>query len=252
MGILETDGIVTKEIKYGDSGRILTLLTKDLGKISVLASRSRSNKSGLLVATQLFCFARYTLFKSGGRSLYKINEASVLASFQPLRESLDRMAYASYFCEVAQMIVQENNPEPEQLSLLLNTLYLLCRTDTDFSKYKAVYELRTLQIGGAAPDVTVCAGCGETENISAVSVKDGVGYCPACQKTQKECVPLNHAVRNAILYILHSEPKKIFSFQLSPQATQYLSALGERLLIQFLGKEPPTLAYLKQITALAP
>lgn len=250
MGIIETEGIVTREVKYGDNGRIITLITKDLGKISVLASRSRLGKSGLLVASQLFCYAGYTLFKSGEKSLYKINEASVIESFQPLRESLDRMAYASYFCEVAQMIVQENNPEPNQLSLLLNTLYLLCKTETDFPRLKGVYELRTLLIGGAAPDLLTCAGCGEGENVTALSIREGVGYCPACQTAHKDVIALNRAVRTAILYILHADAKKIFSFQLSPDATRYLSILGERLLTQFLGKEPPTLSYLRQITDL--
>lgn len=250
MGIIETEGIVVREVKYGDNGRILTLITKDLGKISVSAPRSRSNKSGLLVAAQLFSFSHFTLFKSGEKSLYQINEASVIEPFHLLRESLDRMAYASYFCEVARMIVQENNPEPNQLSLLLNTLHLLCKTEKDFLRLKSVYELRTLLIGGAAPDLLSCADCGTSENITAFSIRDGVSYCFECRLAHKEVIPLNNAVRKAILYILNADDKKIFSFKLTESASRYLSALGERLVTQFLGKEPPTLQYLKQVTSL--
>ena len=107
LGIVETTGIVTREVKYGDSSRILTVITKEYGKISVLAGGVRSNKSGMLAATQLFSYGKFTLFKSNGKSLYKINSCSIINSFSMLRNSLERMAYASYFCEVVNNIIQD-------------------------------------------------------------------------------------------------------------------------------------------------
>ncbi|MBQ3573434.1 MAG: recombination protein O N-terminal domain-containing protein, partial [Clostridia bacterium] len=61
MAIIDAEGIVTKETKYGDTSRILTVVTKELGKISILAGNVRKGKSGLLGATSLFSHSRFTL-----------------------------------------------------------------------------------------------------------------------------------------------------------------------------------------------
>ena len=60
MSVIEAEGVVTREVKYGDSSRILTVITKEIGKISVLAGGARSNRSGLLAVTQLFSHVSLT------------------------------------------------------------------------------------------------------------------------------------------------------------------------------------------------
>ena len=51
MAIVDAAGVVTKETKYGDTSRILTVVTKNLGRISILAGNARKGKSGLLTAS---------------------------------------------------------------------------------------------------------------------------------------------------------------------------------------------------------
>ena len=81
MAIVDTEGIVTKETKYGDSSRILTVISRELGKISILAGSVRRGKSGLLTATTMFSHSRFTLFKGGSSSLYKLNEGETACGY---------------------------------------------------------------------------------------------------------------------------------------------------------------------------
>ena len=127
LAIVNAEGIVTKETKYGDTSRILTVATKELGKISVLASNARKGKSGLLSATSLFSHSSFTLFKGSSSSLYKLNEGTLLTSFAALKDSLDKMAYASYLCDITNTVLQEGLPEPRQTELLLRCLYIFCK-----------------------------------------------------------------------------------------------------------------------------
>ena len=122
LAIVDAEGIVTKETKYGDTSRILTVITKELGKISVLASNVRKGKSGLLSATSLFSHSKLTLFKNSSSALYKLNEGELVTSFSALRESLEKMAFASYFCDIANFVVQEASPDIAQAELLLRSL----------------------------------------------------------------------------------------------------------------------------------
>ena len=74
MPVIEVNGVVTREVRYGENSRILTVLAEDAGKISVLAGRARTNRSGLLTATQLFSYSNFSLFKGRENSLLKLNE----------------------------------------------------------------------------------------------------------------------------------------------------------------------------------
>ena len=251
MGIAEAEGIITREVKYGDSSRILTVLTKEFGKISVLAGGVRSNKSGLLAATQLFAHVRLQLFKGREKSLYKINSGEILTSFAPIRESLERMAYASYFCEVANEVIQENQPDAEELQLLLNTLFLLAKDKLPYPQLKGVFEFRTLALQGLLPDLSLCQACAAEPGVYFNPYTGGVA-CKSCGKTITDhgWIQAGEGVVTAISYISAAEPKKIFSFTLPEASLYYLSSLGEHCMEVCLERHFKTLDYLKKVLGL--
>ena len=250
MGIITATGIVTREIKYGDSSRILTVITKELGKISILAGGARSNKSGLLTLTQLFTYGEFTLFQGRGKGLYKINNGDVIHSFSNLRNSLEAMAYASYFCEVANRVIPEDSPDPEQMQLLLNTLYLLGEGKISPEQIKGVYEFRTLAVQGFLPDFSLCSCCGKDKNLTAFDPRENAVFCDECAKNTLQPVVPGSGVLGAISYIATADAKKVFSFHLPEQSLSYLSKLGEYCLELQLEKHLKTLDYLKSVCAL--
>lgn len=251
MAIVNAEGIVTKETKYGDTSRILTVATKELGKISVLAGNVRRNKSGLLSATSLFSHSNFTLFKGGSSSLYKLNEGELLTSFASLRDSLDKMAFASYFCDITNTVLQEDSPEPLQTELLLRSLYMLTREEADLNKIKAAFEFRTLTIAGLIPDLSVCKDCGAVDELNFISPSGGSVYCKKCGSTRPDAAEINDSILAAIAYISLADDKRIFSFSMSPASITYLSELGERCTEVLLDKRFKTLDYLKKVTALS-
>jgi len=251
LGIVEAEGIITREVKYGDTSRILTVLTRQYGKISVLAGGVRTNKSGLLAATQLFSHVSLQLFKGREKSLYKINSGDILTSFSSIRESLERMAYASYFCEVANDVIQENNPDEEQLNLLLNALFLLSGDKLPYPQIKGVFEFRTLSLQGLLPELSRCSVCSE-KPPAYFHPMSGQCYCAACGKKQTapDLIAAGEAVLHAVAYINGSESKKAFSFSLPEQSLNYLSRLGEYCLEAYLERHFKTLDYLKSVCEL--
>ncbi len=250
MALISTDGIVTKETKYGDTSRILTVITKELGKISVLAQGARRGKSGLLAATSLFSHSHFTVFKSSSSSLYKLNEAEQLTSFAALHSSLDGMAFAAYICDVTNSIMQENAPDTEQMELLLRCLYMLSKTDTSPEKIKAVFEFRTLTLSGLIPDISVCGDCGTTAPLTALSAAEGAVYCDKCKEGHPSTLEVNNSILAAISYIILCDNKKIFSFNMSDSSIRYLSYLGEYCIKILLDKDFKTLDYLRKVTSL--
>lgn len=251
MGIVDVEGIITREIKYGDSSRILTMITREYGKISVLAGGVRTNKSGLLAATQLFSHVSMQLFQGREKSLYKINSGEILTSFSPIRESLEKMAYASYFCEVANDVVQENNPDPEEMNLLLNALFLLSGDKLPYEQIKGVFEFRTLALQGLLPELSLCADCGQA-SATSMELFEGTAFCDTCAKkhSSPHLIRAGEAVLTAIAYISLAESKKVFSFSLPEQSCNYFSRLGEYCIECYLERHFKTLDYLKKVCLL--
>lgn len=251
MAILDVEGIVTKETKYGETSRILTVITKSHGKISVLAGNVRRGKTGLLMATALFSHSRFTLFKSGSSNLYKLNEGELLTSFSALKESLEKMAFASYFCDITNSVVQEGSPDEPQVSLLLRSLYMLAKDDANYEKIKAVFEFRTLKTAGLLPDLSACGGCGRADGLYYLCPESGGIYCEGCVELHPSAMMINESLLAAISYIAIAEDKKIFSFNMSEAAMEYLSQIGERCIEILFDKRFKTLDYLRRVTALS-
>ncbi len=250
MALVDAEGIVTRETKYGDTSRILTVITKELGRISVLARSVRKGKSGLLAATGLFSHSKFTLFKSGSSSLYKLNEGEQITSFSGLKDSLEGMAFASYFCDVTNLVVQEDSPDIAQTELLLRSLYMLSREGKNPEKIKAAFEFRTLALAGLMPDVSACASCGAAMPLLLINAAEGAVYCEDCAESHPGSMQINDSILAAISYIILCEDKKIFSFNMSDESIKYLSKLGEYCIEILFEKNFKTLDYLRKVTAL--
>lgn len=271
MANIKMRGIVTREVKYSENSRILTVLSEDLGKMSVLASRSRLNRSGALVATQLFSYSEFEVFKGRDTGMVRLNEAMVIESFGGLRKSLEKMAYASYFCDVANHLCYEGTEQNEILRLLLNSLSKLENIDNDdirddekpentvggkintefkYSavKIEAVFLLRALMEAGFAPNCDGCL-CGSGEKIELLCVSDGVFCCGNCaeEKKGKYNIAVNNAVYKAISHIITSKDSAAFSFVLGEKNLKYLADVAECYMTYELENSIKTLDYLKAV-----
>lgn len=248
LGLLKTAGIVTKTTKFSETSLIVTLITKDLGKISAIANNARSPRSQLRTGLQLFAYSEIVVFEGKSRTgLFKINEISLLDSFASIRTSLEKLAYASYFAEVANEAVAENSPDDEIMRLLLNTLFALDRDLCSMAKIKTVFEWRIAAASGYEPNVEECANCGKKDGELLLSFSAGEAFCDPCGSSVGGCFRVSKGMRKIIKYICEAESKKIFSFDAGESTLDYLGELGERYIQQQFDRKFSTLDYLKKV-----
>ena len=122
---LKTDGLVVRQVNYKDNDQILTVLTKEHGLMTLKARGVRSRSSRLKGACQLLAYSEFTVFEN--RGFHTIDEANAIQMFPELRTDIELLSLASYFTQVAEVLSQEDMPNPELLSLTLNAFYALCR-----------------------------------------------------------------------------------------------------------------------------
>ena len=158
---IKTDGIVLREVAYQDSDKLLTVLTREYGKLTVRARGVRSSRSRSKAACQLLAYSEFTLLERGGR--YVVTEATAKEMFPELRNDLELLSLASYFAQAADVLSPEGEENPPFVSLLLNALYALGRLGLPQKLVKAVFEMRAMCLSGYEPDLRGCAVCGAPE-----------------------------------------------------------------------------------------
>ena len=225
---LTTEALIIRvNNNIGEADRFVTALTRDCGVIHASVRGARQLRSRNGAATQLLCHCRLSLFK--GRDKYIIDDAEPLQVFFEVREQLDRLALAQYFCELANTLAPREEPAEDTFRLLLGALRYLAAGTRSPRLIKAATELRLLCQTGYAPALTACTGCGN-EQPSWFSVTQGILLCNNCKGTVP-AVPLSAGVLAALRHCCYGPLEKCFSFSLSDEGLSALSEIAERFLL---------------------
>jgi len=206
MNYLKTSGIVIKEVNTGEADRIITIFSKNKGKISALAKGARRPKSHLVAGTQLLCYSEFVLFK--GKDMYTVNSCDVIESFYDIRNDLERLTYAAHMMDIVNDVILENQPASRLLQLFLNSLYMLSKTDRSPLQIVRVFEIRLLSTMGYAPWVSSCIKCGSTvfDSMYFSFLKCGF-LCSKCLENDKGALKISEGAAKALNYIVHSNLK---------------------------------------------
>lgn len=243
---LTIQGIVLRVTDYNDRDALLTVLSRKHGKLTVKARGLRRKNSPLTAPCQLLAYGEFTLFEYRGQ--YTINEAHALELFQNLRRDLTKLALGTYFAQVADLISQEDLPNPELQSLVLNCLYALSGLNLPENQVKAVFELRGACLAGYAPDLIGCHVCG-SQNPDRFDLSAGQLECSGCRSGGSDGIrmPITPGILSAMQYICFCEPRKLFSFCLGEEAMQQLAAVTEGYLTTQLERGFSALDFYKSL-----
>ncbi len=248
MGFLKTQGIVIKEVNTGEADKIITLFSRNRGRISALSRGGKRPKSKLAAASQIMCYGEYVLYS--GREIYTVNSCEVIEPFYEIRNDMVRLTYAAHFMDIVLEIVQENQPAPKLLQLLLNSLYMLAKTEKQPELISRIFELRALATAGYAPYVRMCMSCGqEPEKFFSFSFEKSGFLCDReeCLAADRLSVLLSPGASMAIRHIVHARMDELFSFGLSQEVLDELGQITKKYLRQQLDRDFSKLDFLKSI-----
>ena len=243
---LTTRGLVLRVTDYSDTDALLTLLTEKNGKLTVKARGVRRNRSPLVAPWQLLAYGDYTLFEYKG--MYTVNEANSVELFAQLRRDLGKLSLGTYFAQAADVLSQEDLPNPELLSLVLNCLHALSHLDEPEEKVKAVFELRSACLAGYMPDLVGCHACGSL-TPDRFDIAAGRLECASCRSMDSGGIriPVNPGIVQAMQYIAMCSPKKLFAFQLGDESLHTLASLTEAYLTTQLERGFSALDFYKSV-----
>lgn len=243
---LTTKGLVLRVTAYNDNDALLTILTVDNGKITAKARGLRRKNSPLAAPCQLLAYAEFTLYENRGS--FTINEAHSVELFHSLRNDLQKLSLGTYFAQAADVLSQEDSPNSELLSLVLNCLYALAKLDIPEIQVKTVFELRIACLAGYTPSIDSCYKCGNPAP-DRFDISQGHLECCGCRDHESSGIrlPINTSVLDAMRYICYCDPKRIFSFRISADSCDQLSQITETYLTTQLERGFSTLDFYKTL-----
>ncbi len=196
MPTYRDSGVVVRTHKLGEADRIITLLTRNHGRVRAVAKgvRRTSSKFGArLEPMGLVDLQCYT-----GRSLDSVTQVESLFSFgADLATDYPRWTAAQAICEAAQRFTpEEHEPATAQFQLLVAGLRSLSQREHDAGLVLDAYLVRSLAIAGWAASFDACARCGQPGPHRAFSLPGGGALCGDCR------VPGSATPRPATLTLL--------------------------------------------------
>lgn len=242
---LNTIALVLRVTEYNDRDALLTLLTRDHGRITAKARGLRRKNNLLTAPCQLLALSEFTLFEY--RGMYTVNEARSVELFTMLHRDLEKLSLGTYFAQVSEAVSQADVPNRELQSLVLNCLYTLSETNLSMQQVKAVFELRVACIAGYTPDLYGCQCQGATPP-RYFDLSGGVLLCDGCNNRNVGIRhPISPGTLDAMRYIVSCDAKRLFTFVLGQENLQQLSCITEAYLITQLERGFSTLDFYKSL-----
>lgn len=181
MPTLRDEGIVLRTQKLGESDRIITVLTRDRGRVRVAARgvRRTSSKFG----ARLEPFAHIDLQVYTGRTLDSVTQVEALASYgAELVDDYARWTAGQAMLETSERLTgEEGEPALQQYLLLHGGLRSLVAREHDPSLILDAFLMRSLAISGWAPSFAECAICSAPGPHRAFHVAHGGALCESCR-----------------------------------------------------------------------
>jgi len=179
MPLYRDEAVVLRTHKLGEADRIVTMLSRQHGKIRAVAKGVRRTASKFGARLEPFMVADVQLYE--GRSLDIITQAESLGSYgAEIAEDYGCYTAANVMVETADKVTDDNG-SLQQYLLLVGGLRSLSRHEHHPSLTLDSYLLRALSVAGWAPSFVDCARCGAPGPHHAFAVASGGAVCPSCR-----------------------------------------------------------------------
>jgi DNA repair protein RecO (recombination protein O) len=242
--LYKVEGIVIKTIPYGESNTILTLYTKELGKIGVMARGAKKPKSRFTSIAQLFTYGIFVFQK--GQGLGTLQQGEALLSFRKIREDLVKTAYAAYLVELLDRHTTENELRTDLFGWIKQALeYIDHGTDPEVITF--LFEMKIMKVAGIVPELSKCVSCKTPEGDFSFSIKEGGLLCEKCSFKDPYRINISKSAARLLNMFYHFDLNRLGSVSLKKETKRELRNLFDAYLDEYSGVYLKSKKFLKQL-----
>ena len=177
----EVEGIILKETSYKEHSKIIQILTKEHGLISVIAKGSKSPKSNLRALTIRYTYGVFQIIYKENKISTLVN-ADIINPLEKIKNDIVLMSYLNYIAELSlQVIKHEYNKEIYNMFILS---ILKINDGFDPLIITNILELKYLKYLGVEISLNECVKCGKRTDIMTIDGDVGGLVCKNCYSNE--------------------------------------------------------------------
>lgn len=205
MEVVKVKGIIVSEASYSETSKLIKIITKEYGLITVMAKGAKSIKSKLRAVTTKLTYAEFQIY-------YKMDKISTLVCadeidpFINIKSDLLKISYASFLLELSYQVIKQSS-DSNIFDILVQTLTKI-EEGYDPAVMTNILELKYLCYLGVKPELNSCSVCGNSKVIT-VSTNKGGFICKNCHTNEKIISPKTIKILRMLMQVDISKISKI-------------------------------------------
>lgn len=243
----QLEGIVIRTQDYGETHKIVTLFTKQLGKISAISRGANRPKSRLSSISQPFIHGNFLIYVTKGLST--LQQGDIRQSFRKIREDIEKTAFGAYIIELTDKIMQEKEPDP----FIYNELFLTLTWINDEEDYQIpimMYELKMYKKAGIAPVLDHCVNCNRRDVPFVFSVQEGGFLCDSCRQIDEHAYIIGPALTRIFPLLFRASLSQVGSISVKKKNIQRMRIILDEYYDRYGGYRLKSKKFLDQLKLL--
>lgn len=238
------EGIILKSMPYGESNKIVTLYTREAGKMTAMARGAKKPASRLAAVTQTFTHGFFLLH--AGRGMGTLEQGEPVNSMRHIREDLEATAYASFVVELIDRLTEDKGQGPNVFGLLQDALHAM-NEGYDPEAIALFVEWKMLPVAGVHPVLHQCAHCGATEGEFAFSFQMIGFLCHRCFQIDPYIVRITPTQLRLIRTFYSVPIQQVGSLSLKKATKQFMRKIVRTVYDEQVGVRLKSRAFLDQL-----
>ncbi len=246
--LYKTEGIVLKSMEYQEADKIVTIYTKDYGKITAIAKGVRKTKSKFGSSLEILTYSTFLFYK--GKNLDIVSQTEILESFFSTSKEVIKFAFAANCVEVVNKLTEDREINIVLFNLLKEALHYL-RESNDPKLLTLSFKWQTISILGYRPSLNHCCRCNksvEDQKEMYLNIKEGGLVCNNCiAKDKEECVKASLYFNKLVRKILITPLSTISSATIPDKKRKELEKITDLYIAYHSEKSFKTDRFLKSL-----
>jgi DNA repair protein RecO (recombination protein O) len=242
--LYKVEGLVIRGMDYGEGHKIISVYTREAGKMSVMARGAKKLKSRHGAITQLFTYGQFVVYKTG--QMGTLNAGEIIDSNQKLREDLMKGAYAAYIAEMAEKLTGELEPDAMLFEQLLAAFKSIADGKAPFA-VTHIIEMKMLILSGYLPELDECVSCGRTDGDMVFSLAGGGILCPSCRNRDPQAIGIGPGTLKLLRLFRQMDLRRLGQIEMKPVTQAQLKQCMRGLMDTYLDAKWKSRSFLDQM-----
>lgn len=242
--IKKVQGIVISEHNYSESSKIIHVITKDYGIISILAKGARRLKSSLRGVTGKLTYGYFHIYYKENK-LSTLISVDIINSFKNIKKDINKISHASFMIELSEQVIKSEFNE-EVYNLLISSLKLI-EEGLDPLVITNILELKLLDYLGVKPNFDSCVICGNKTDIVTISSYKGGYICSNCYDNE---IKVNTKTIKLLRLLYYVDIDRITKLEISDEVKKEINMFIDNYYENYTGLYLKSKLFLKNLVKL--